>query len=126
MMDNVDFSDPDQAATALQVLSMVVGDEETTLTPFRNIYPTTTSSTVEETSAVDGGEDNLTTVEETTTTTEETTTTALEDKETKEKEAFKGLINVMLKLTTSGNLPGNLSSEGFRKRIVSTILYFIM
>ena len=41
MMDNVDFSNPDQAATALQVLASVVGGEETTLPPFRNIRPTT-------------------------------------------------------------------------------------
>ena len=120
MMDSVDFSDPDQAATALQVLSMVVGEEETTLPPFRNIQPTTTSSTIKQVgSAEETGEEEAT--EDVTTTTEEPTTTGTLEKDTKDSEAFQGLINVMLKLTTSKNLPGNLTDEDFTKRIVSTI-----
>ena len=120
MMDSVDFSDPDQAATALQVLSMVVGDEETTLAPFRNIHPTTTSSTVKQTTQVDENGAEITTIKQTTTTTEAPTTPAEEAKDAKDKEAFQGLINVMIKLSTSANLPGNLTSEDFTKRIVST------
>jgi len=116
MMDSVDFSDPDQAATALQVLSMVVGEEETTLPPFRNIQPTTTSSTIKQVgSAEETGEEEAT--EDVTTTTEEPTTTGTVEKDTKDSEAFQGLINVMLKLTTSKNLPGNLTDEDFTKRI---------
>ena len=118
MMDNVDFSDPDQAATALQVLSMVVGEEETTLPPFRNIQPTTISSTIKEVGNVEeNGEEEAT--EDITTTTEEPTTTGTVERDAKDKEAFQGLINVMLKLTTSKNLPGNLTDEDFTKRIVS-------
>ena len=70
MMDSVDFSDPDQAATALQVLSMVVGDEETTLTSFRDIYPTTTSSTIKEAPEVDENGEEKTTLKQTTSTIE--------------------------------------------------------
>ena len=117
MMDNVDFSDPDQAATALQVLSMVVGEEETTLPPFRNIQPTTTSSTINMIN--NNGDEEETTDEVSTTTTEEPTTTGTVERDLKDAEAFQGLINVMLKLTTSKNLPGNLTDEDFTKRIVS-------
>lgn len=117
MMDSVDFSDPDQAATALQVLAMVVGDEETTLTPFRNIYPTTTSSTVREAPKVNENGAELTTAEQTTSTTETPTTTAAEAKDAKDSESFQGLINVMIKLSTSSNLPGNLTADDFSKRI---------
>eukprot|EP00090_Calanus_glacialis_P035198 TRINITY_DN60141_c0_g1_i1.p1 TRINITY_DN60141_c0_g1~~TRINITY_DN60141_c0_g1_i1.p1 ORF type:complete len:923 (-),score=185.92 TRINITY_DN60141_c0_g1_i1:73-2841(-) len=117
MMDSVDFSDPDQAATALQVLSMVVGDEETTLTPFRNIYPTTTSSTIKEAPEVDENGEEKTTLKQTTSTTEVPITTGADAKDAKDSEAFQSLINVMIKLTTSKNLPGNLTAEDFTKRI---------
>ena len=119
MMDSVDFSDPDQAATALQVLSMVVGDEETTLTPFRNIYPTTTSSTIKEAPEVEENGEKKTTLKQTTSTTEVPITTGADAKDAKDSEAFQSLINVMIKLTTSKNLPGNLTAEDFTKRIVS-------
>jgi len=117
MMDSVDFSDPDQAATALQVLSLVIGEEETTLPPFRNIQPTTTSSPVKETPKVDENGEEKTTHSQTTSTTEAPTTTGTDSKDAKDSEAFQSLINVMLKLTTSTNLPGNLSAEDFSKRI---------
>jgi len=121
MMDSVDFSDPDQAAVALQVLSMVVGEEETTLPPFRNIFPTTTSSPIaeqEEAGDEAAENENITTKERTTSTTEEpTTTTGMDDRDAKDSEDFQGLINVMIKLTTSRNLPGNLSDDDFEKRI---------
>ena len=123
MMDSVDFSDPDQAAVALQVLSMVVGEEETTLPPFRNIFPTTTSSPIaeqEEAGDEAAENENITTKERTTSTTEEpTTTTGMDDRDAKDSEDFQGLINVMIKLTTSRNLPGNLSDDDFEKRLVS-------
>ena len=117
MMDSVDFSDPDQAATALQVLSMVVGNEETTLTSFRDIYPTTTSSTIKEAPEVDENGEEKTT--QTTSTTEVSITTGEDAKDAKDSEAFQSLINVTIKLTTSKNLPGNLTNEDFTKRIVS-------
>ena len=38
--------------------------------------------------------------------------------EDKDAEEFKGLVNIMLKLTTSANLPANLTTANFHKRIV--------
>merc|ERR550534_2217858 len=109
-MNSVDFSDPDQAATALQVLSQVVGGGEETTTPFSNIFPTTTLPTLEDNSTE--GETGEMTTEAVTTTTEETL--ALEEQEAKE---FKSLVNIMMRLTNSGHLPANLSKEDFEKRI---------
>ena len=97
MMDSVDFSDPDQAATALQVLSMVVGEEETTLPPFRNIQPTTTSSTIKPVgSAEETGEEEAT--EDVTTTTEEPTTTGTVEKDTKDWPCLTSILDCYMKM----------------------------
>jgi len=112
MMNSVDFSDPDQAATALQVLSQVVGGGEETTTPFSNIFPTTTLPTLGENGTGGGGEPGEGSTEAVATTTEGSTA-----KEEQEAEEFKGLVNIMLRLTNSGHLPANLTKEDFEKRI---------
>ena len=116
MMDGVDFSDPDQAATALLVLQNVIGGEETTEPPFRNIYPTETSTTVQTTkSSLTGNQ----TTEATTKTTTIPTTTTMKPVETPEqrKESFLGLIRVMKKLSDADNVPANLTRESFNQKI---------
>jgi hypothetical protein len=123
---------------------MVVGEEETTSTPFSNIYPTTPLPTTGRyinilcvlnllcPFASDGechrGPRSVklginwpyrNTLEATTTTAAPTTTTTeASDKEQKDAEDFKGLVNIMLKMTSSKNLPANLSTADFNKRIV--------
>jgi len=109
MMNSVDFSDPDQAATALQVLSLVVGEGEVTTTPFSNIYPTTELPAAAEnaTTDKDGAEE----------TTLSTTTTEASAKESEEAAGLRSLVGIMLRLTEQGNLPANLSTGDFLKRI---------
>ena len=118
MMEGVDFSDPDQAATALLVLQNVMNGEEKTESPFRNIYPTEATTTVKTTKSTATGNDNETTLAAVKTTSMPVTTTK-RPVETPEqvKESFMGLIRVMNKLSNAENVPANLSKESFTKKI---------
>ena len=123
MMDNVDFSDPNQAAVALQLLQNAVSAEETTLPPFRDIYPTeattTTTTTAASSGGADGEEEDNSTEPALATTAKMTTTTTQRPVQTLEmkKQAFVDFINVMNKLSNPDNIPANLSAAGFESKI---------
>ena len=121
MMDNVDFSDPAQAAVAIQLLQNAVSGEETTLPPFRNIYPTETTTTTLGTTTTKDPNSNETETEapvvEKTTTAQPVLTPRPVQTDQQKKEAFVGFINVMKKLSNPDNIPANLSMDGFKKQI---------
>ena len=118
MMEGVDFSDPDQAATALLVLQNVISGEETTEPPFRNIYPTETSTSAKTTKSTETGNNNETTEAPKKTTTIPTTTTKRPaETPQQQKESFMGLIRVMKKLSNANNIPANLTKESFAQKV---------
>ena len=120
MMDNVDFSDPAQAAVALQLLQSAVTAEETTQAEFRDIYPTeaTTTQAAETGPSLVNTDGNST---EETTTAKTTTTPApvRRPEETPEmkKQAFLSFISVMNKLSNPDNVAGNLTQMEFESKI---------
>ena len=119
MMDNVDFSDPNQAAVALQLLQNAVAPEETTPEPFRNIYPstTTTTTTKDPNDSSGEGDDNNTATEAPTTSTTTAKVPITTQTPEQQKEAFVGFINVMKKLSNPDIIPANLTQEDFLSRI---------
>ena len=120
MMDNVDFSDPAQAAVALQLLQSAVTAEETTQPEFRDIYPTEATTTAETSATEEGEDDGNSTAEETTTVKATTTLKPVRQPEQTpemKKEAFVSFINVMNKLSNPDNVPGDLSQTEFESKI---------
>ena len=109
----------------MQVLSQLVGEKKTASTPFRNIFPTTTSKTIPEENSPkvqpkNSQKKELSTENTNDKLTESITITpaTLQADQTAAKD-FKDMVTLMLKLTKQENIPGNLSTDGFLKMIVS-------
>ena len=109
----------------MQVLSQLVGEKKTASTPFRNIFPTTTSKTPQEENSPKVHPKNSQKKELSTENTNDkltesiTKTPATLQAEQKTAEDFRDLVTLMLKLTNQENIPGNLTTDGFMKMIVS-------
>ena len=127
MMDNVDFSDPNQAAVALQLLQNAVSGGETTEAPFQNIFPSTSTSSSTSSKTTDPSNTNNSVTEDSVTTTEATSdsqvsptppppTPPTQTQETK-KAAFVNFINVMKKLSSPSIVPANLTTDDFMSKI---------
>ena len=109
----------------MQVLSQLVGEKKTASTPFRNIFPTTTSKTPQEDNSPKVHSKNSQKKEISTENTNDKLTESItktpDTSEADQKTAkdFKDLVTLMLKLTNQENIPGNLTTDGFMKMIVS-------